>query len=291
MAPAPATERRTRLRRVLEGDACVQPASVFDPLSARAAQDLGFEVGMLAGSVASLAVLGAPDWTLITLSELADLVRRVSRAGDGLPLVVDADHGYGNALNVMRTVEELEIAGAAALAIEDTVLPAGYAESSSRRLVSIEEGAGKLRAAVEARRDPELVVLGRTLGPGAADAGDCLARIRAYQETGVDALFVVGLGGLANLEALAKEVRLPLMVAGVGGPADPERLAEFGVRISLQPHLPIQAAARASYDVLAALRAGIAPADLRDRVASTEQMAELTRQPHFDRLRKEFLGS
>jgi carboxyvinyl-carboxyphosphonate phosphorylmutase len=291
MAPAPATERRARLRRVLEGDACVQPASVFDPLSARAAQDLGFEVGMLAGSVASLAVLGAPDWTLITLTELSDLVSRICRAGDGLPLVVDADHGYGNALNVMRTVEELERAGAAALALEDTILPAAYGESGSRRLVSVDEGAAKLRAAVEARQDPELVLLGRTPGPGEVDVDDCLARIRAYQETGVDGLFVVGLGGLANLEALAKEARLPLMVAGVGAPADPARLAELGVRISLQPHLPIQAAARAAYEVLAALRRGTAPADLVDRIASAEQVAELTRQARFDQLRKDFLGS
>ena len=127
-----ATERRKRLRLVFEGDACLHPASVFDPLSARAAEDLGFELGMLAGSVASLVVLGAPDWTLITLSELAGLVSRISRASD-LPLLADADHGYGNALNVMRTVEELEQSGAAALSIEDSVLPTGYGETTSDR--------------------------------------------------------------------------------------------------------------------------------------------------------------
>src|SRR5581483_3169109 len=119
--------RRRRFRAQLGERRCIHPGSVFDPISARIAADLGFEVGMLAGSVASLAVLGAPDLILLSLSEFADQAYRINRAAD-LPLLVDADHGYGNALNVMRTVEELETAGVAALSIEDTALPRGYGE-------------------------------------------------------------------------------------------------------------------------------------------------------------------
>src|SRR5208282_4019634 len=119
------TDRRRRFRAVLSGTRCVHPASVFDPISARIAEDLGFEVGMLAGSVASFAVLGAPDLMVLTLSELAEQAYRICRAGN-LPLLVDADHGYGNALNAKRTVEELESAGVAALTIEDTLLPASF---------------------------------------------------------------------------------------------------------------------------------------------------------------------
>ena len=100
------TARRERFRSVLTGDDCVHPASVFDPMSARIAEDLGFEAGMLAGSVASMTVLGAPDMILLTLSEFAGQALRISRASE-LPLLVDADHGYGNALNVTRTVEEM----------------------------------------------------------------------------------------------------------------------------------------------------------------------------------------
>jgi carboxyvinyl-carboxyphosphonate phosphorylmutase len=109
----------------LGGTACIHPASVFDPISARLAEDAGYEAGMLAGSIASMTVLGAPDLTLLTLTEFAGQAYRICRAGT-LPLLVDADHGYGNALNVARTVEELENAGVAALTIEDT-------ERSSRR--------------------------------------------------------------------------------------------------------------------------------------------------------------
>ena len=141
--PSRWTERRERFRSIISGSRCVHPGSVHDPISARIAVDLGFEVGMFAGSVASLAVLGAPDLIVLTLTEFADQAYRIGRAAD-LPLMVDADHGYGNALNVMRTVEELETAGVAGLSIEDTLLPRGYGPSGTPQLLSVEEGVGKM---------------------------------------------------------------------------------------------------------------------------------------------------
>src|SRR5436189_1581507 len=158
-------ERRRRYRQVLEGNVCMHPASVFDAMSARMAESLGFEVGMFAGSIASATVLGAPDLVVLTLTEFAEQIRRITRGSD-LPLLVDADHGYGNALNVMRTVEELENAGVAALSIEDTALPRGYGPSNAAQLISIEEGVGKMRAALQGRRDPSLAIAGRTSAVG-----------------------------------------------------------------------------------------------------------------------------
>src|SRR5262245_14215468 len=157
MLPA---ERRRRVRQILEGTTCVHPASVFDAMSARMAESLGFEAGIFSGSIGSGVVLGAPDLTVLTLTEFAAQLRRITRGSD-LPILVDADHGYGNALNVMRTVEELETAGVAALMIEDTVLPAQFGGNRAG-LVSTDEMLGKLRAAVAARQDPTLVVVGRT---------------------------------------------------------------------------------------------------------------------------------
>ena len=127
------TGRRERYRALIEGDGCIHPGSVYDPISARIAEDLGFEVGMLGGSIASMAVLGAPDLIVMTLTEFAGQVYRICRA-DELPLMVDADHGYGNALNVMRTVEELEAAGVSGLTIEDTQLPPPYGAEGPRLL-------------------------------------------------------------------------------------------------------------------------------------------------------------
>src|ERR1700752_5076632 len=146
------TNRRERFRATLDRGRCIHPASVFDPISARIAEDLGYEAGMLAGSGASLTVLGAPDVGVLTLTEFAEQAYRVNRAGN-LPLLVDADHGYGNALNVKRTVEELETAGIAGLTIEDTVLPTPFGDGKVT-LTSIEEGVGKMRAALGGRQDP-----------------------------------------------------------------------------------------------------------------------------------------
>src|SRR5207247_9570521 len=130
-------ERRRRYRRIREVTTCVHPASVFDAMSARMAESLGFEAGMFSGSIGSGVVLGAPDLSVLTLTEFADQIRRITRGSD-LPLMVDADHGYGNALNVMRTVEELEASGVAALSIEDTVLPAPF-DGHGEGLVSTDE--------------------------------------------------------------------------------------------------------------------------------------------------------
>src|SRR3954464_5987670 len=156
----PFRKRRENLRAILTGSACIRPGSVYDATSIRIAEDLGFEVGMFGGSVASLAVLGDPDITLITLTELAEQMRRMSPPSM-LPVIVDADHGYGNALNVRRTVEELEIAGAAGLTIEDTLLPQAFGQAGTQ-LIPLEEGVGKMKAALDGRSDPSLVVVGRT---------------------------------------------------------------------------------------------------------------------------------
>jgi carboxyvinyl-carboxyphosphonate phosphorylmutase len=152
MAANTAHRMRLRFRDILAGDVCIHPGSVHDAISARIAGSLGFELAMFAGSVASLAVLGAPDIVVLTLTEFAEQARRICRAAP-LPVLVDADHGYGNALNVMRTVQELEIAGIAALTIEDTDLPTPFA-TPKPTLLSIEEGAGKIAAALAARDDP-----------------------------------------------------------------------------------------------------------------------------------------
>ena len=256
------TQRRARMRALLKGEGCVFPASVYDPISARLAQGIGFEAGMLAGSVASLAVLGAPDIILLTLTEFADQALRINRACD-LPLMADADHGYGNALNVMRTVQELEAAGLSALTIEDTLLPRPFGETKGRPL-SIEEGAGKMKAAVAARSDPALVILARTGAIGMTGLEDTLERIRVYQETGVDGIFLSGVRTRAEVAALHAATRLPL-VFGTLTPdiADKGFLAAHGVRIALQGHAPFMAAIEAVRATMQDLRDGVQPGDLK----------------------------
>ena len=282
------SERRERFRAILSGSRCLCPASVFDPISARIAQDLGFEAGMLAGSVASLTVLGAPDLIVLTLTEFADQANRICRAAD-LPLLCDADHGYGNALNVMRTVEELEIAGVAALSIEDTALPQPFGSRGKPQLISVEEGVGKMRAAVEARRDSGLVIAGRTSAASITGVADAIERAKAYQAAGVDAVFLVGVKTRADLDAIAAEIKLPLILGGAGKELlDLAYLAERGVRVCLQGHQPFMAAVRAVHTTLKALREGTPPERL-DGIASDELVKRVTRADDYGRWTKEWL--
>jgi oxaloacetate decarboxylase len=280
-------KRREVLRSILAGSTCVRPASVYDAISIRIAADLGFELGMFGGSVASLAILGDPDITLITLTELAEQVRRMSRAA-ALPVLVDADHGYGNALNVRRTIEELESAGAAGITIEDTSLPQAFGQSKTT-LISLEEGIGKMRAALDARSDPSLVVIGRTGAASISSLDDALTRAKAYEEAGVDALFLTGIKYGSELEAITKSTKLPIVLGGA-----PEEMSELRylagqrVKIALQGHAPFAAATQAVHDTLATLREGRSPKALTG-LASTELTGRLTRETQWKARRGEFL--
>ena len=283
------TTRRERYRGVLAGDKCVHPGSVFDPISARIAEDLGFEVGMFAGSIASGTVLGAPDLVVLTLTEFAQQIHRICRAGD-LSLMVDADHGYGNALNVMRTVEELETAGVAALTIEDTVLPRTFGGGGDA-LLSLEEGVGKMKAALAARRDPKMVVAGRTSALRITDLVDTIRRVKAYEQAGVDAIFLAGATTKAEVEGVSDALSIPLMLGGTTGElADKEYLGSVGVKIALQGHLPFAAAVKAVYDTLKALRDGVPPADLRSQLATSDQMDQFTRKADYVKWTSSFLS-
>jgi carboxyvinyl-carboxyphosphonate phosphorylmutase len=281
-------QRREALRAILAGTSCIRPGSVYDATSIRIAEDLGFELGMFGGSVASLVVLGDPDIALITLTELAEQMRRMSRAAR-LPVLVDADHGYGNALNVRRTVQELEAAGAAGLTIEDTLLPPAFGESKTQ-LIPLDEGVGKMRAALDGRGDPSLVIMGRTGAVSITGLEDAIARAKAYEAKGVDALFFTGIKNKGELEAISAATSLPIVLGGA-----PEEmtaldyLASQRVRIALQGHAPFAAATQAVYDTLKALREGTSPKNLKG-LASTELTGRAMREADMKARSGEFLG-
>ena len=281
------TERRRRLRELLAGPVCLSPATVYDALSARVAQSVGYEIGLLSGSVSAATLLTAPDIALQTLSEFAAQVRAITRASS-LSVLVDADHGYGNALNVMRTVQELEHAGVAALMIEDLVMPARFG-ASVPELVSTEEMVGKLRAAMAARDDPSLFIIARTAAIKAEDAARGAARLRAYAAAGVDALYVTGLKKLEDFDTIRAGLELPVIV-GTAPLLRREDLEARGVRLLLQGHQPIAAVARALHETYTHLYNGGAPADLQSRVASREEMARLMDAARYAEWRRKYLS-
>ena len=280
--------RRDRFRAILSGNDCVRPASVFDPLSARIAEHLGFVVGLLAGSTASLTVLGAPDLMLLTASELVQQAQRVCRAMS-VPLLVDADHGYGNALNVGRTIEELATVGVAAATIEDTILPTPFGANSKSGLISLEEGVGKMRAGLAARPDQAFAIVARTSASLASNIEDMIGRLRAYDRAGVDALFIVGLKNMADLSAVAAETTLPLILANAPGELESSDLSLHKVRMCLQGHLPLMAAVQSVYETMKALRDGTNPAQIKNS-ASTALMKALTRAAYYDEATSNYLS-
>ncbi len=289
------TERRERYRAILAGDRCLRCASVFDPISARMAEDLGFESGILSGHFTSAVSLGAPDMGLLTLTELAHQVRLICRAS-ALSLAVDADSGYGNALNVMRTVEELETAGAAAVIIGDsmgdTLLSPTFGDANRRELGSLEEGVGRMKAALAARQDSSLVIVARTRAYQTAGLPEMVRRFKAFEQAGVDALWLIGPKTQSEVVKVHEAIRTPIIL-GSGASNDLigwDFLAANGIRIASQGHLAYQASMKATYDTLKALRDGASPAALRPNLISPELLIQFTRQADYDRWIGEYLN-
>ena len=291
------TEQRNKFRTALSGSKCLTIPTVYDPLSARVAETVGYELSFLAGSVASNTTLAAPDLIVLTLTEFADQIRRIMRVSK-LSLLVDADHGYGNALNVMRTIQELEHAGVSALTIEDTAQPRRFGQSEpsftddmTRELISLEEMVGKLRAAVAARSDPALVIVARTSALWIEDVERTVARCKAYAATGIDAIFLVGLRNLEQLDAVHAAVKLPVIAPG-GTPATIKQddLAARGTRIRVLGHQPLSGALKALFEIYTHLYKGGATADLKSKIISEQELEALVNNDAYKKWMRDYLS-
>jgi oxaloacetate decarboxylase len=225
---------------------------------------------------------------VLTMTEFADQIRRITRASD-LSLLVDADHGYGNALNVMRTVEECEHSGVSAMSIEDTVLPTRFGNTGKEELTSIEEGVGKMKAALAARSDPVLMIVGRTSALKIEGLEGTIARAKAYAQAGVDAIFLVGVEKAEEVKAVHDAVRLPIFVGSAPASIKREDLASAGARILLTGHQPVAAAVKALRGVYEHLYKGGAAADLKSQIASNEEMNAITRNDVYRGWQKDYL--
>ena len=281
-------DRRLQFREIMEKKICENPASVFDPISGRIAEELKYKVGILAGSIASMTILGDPDLLLITLSEFSAQALRISRSNK-LPLLVDADHGYGNALNVRRTVEELETSGVAALTIEDTELPISYGANNNLGLLGIDEGIGKMKAAIEARQDPNLSIVARTSAFQLSNDEDAISRAKAYENIGVDAIFFAGISKKEQLEELSNNTSIPIFIAPKGNELyDKAYLASKNVKICLLGHHPFEASIQAVYDTLKSLKDGIPMTELNN-IASRELIDKVTKKDEYEALIRRYL--
>lgn len=231
------TRPTTRLRRLLEAPEILVVPRVHDSLSALAAQKCGFKAVQASGHGIAASLLGEPDIGLLTLTESVMVTGYMARALD-IPVMADGDTGYGNALNVWRTVREFEAAGAASVNIEDQVSPKKCGHMDGKAVVPCEEMVSKIHAAVEARRDPDFVIVARTDAVAAIGIDAAIERGNRYAEAGADLIFVEAPTTRDMIERIAREVDAPLSINIALGGRTPDipwdELAELGIaRVSV----------------------------------------------------------
>jgi 2-methylisocitrate lyase-like PEP mutase family enzyme len=252
---------RQRLRKRLASGPVIVAPGIYDAYGARLVEQAGFEAVYMTGNGVSASLLGRPDVGLVDLTLITDHARRVASCVD-IPLICDADTGYGNAVNVRRTIQEFEAAGVAAIHIEDQVSPKRCGQlPGARPVIELEEAAGKIEAAVAARRDPNFVIIARTDSAEAHGLEEAIRRGKAYLRAGADVIFVEMKSGptiLEDLKRVTSGIDAPCLVnMGAGGRLDTldfVGIGRLGLRIAIYPGLARAAAGHAIGEALTALR-------------------------------------
>jgi 2-methylisocitrate lyase-like PEP mutase family enzyme len=276
----------TSLRQLLGRGRLIAMPGVYDALSALIAERAGFEGVFLSGSALSYTLLARPDIGLVTLSEVAATLERI-RDRVAMPILVDADSGFGNALNVARTVRILERAGASAIQIEDQVNHKPPGNLAARPLISTSEMVGKIKAALDARHSAETLISARSDSPFTETFDQALDRARAYAEAGADIIFVEGLAELTQLQRLTAEFagRTPLLHNLLDGGKSPvqtaNELAGLGYSIVLFPGAAVQSATSAMEKALHTLKAEGHTKSLRDGMHDAKSLNALIGTPDF----------
>jgi methylisocitrate lyase len=284
--------RAAALRARLAEPAILVAPGAADPLTARLIEEAGFEAVYMTGAGLANAGFGLPDLGLLSLTEVVQQAQRLADA-IRVPLIVDADTGYGNALNVVRSVRELERAGAAAIQIEDQVSPKRCGHFEGKEVVSCDEMVSKITAAVYARENPDLVLIARTDARAVEGLDGAIARARAYAAAGADVLFVEAPQTLDELRALPAAVPAPLLANMVEGGKTPllsaSELESLGYRVVIFANTALRVAARAVQAAMAELRRTGSPASLLDRMLSWEERQRLVDLPGYQDLERRFL--
>jgi 2-methylisocitrate lyase-like PEP mutase family enzyme len=266
-----------RIRQLTAADTVLMPG-VYDALTARIAARVGFDVVFISGYSVSAVRLGEPDFGFLTQTEMVEAARSVCRVSSA-PVIVDADTGYGNPLNVIRTVEELQDAGAAGLFLEDQVWPKKCGHFEGKQVVATEDHAAKIRAAHDARGERDLFIVARTDARQPLGVEEAIERCLAYKEAGADALFVEAPRSVAELERVAEALPPPLVANMIERGVTPHltrtELRDLGYALIVCPLAALYSSAKAVTDVLTELRDRGTTAAAVDRMLAFDQFGEL----------------
>jgi carboxyvinyl-carboxyphosphonate phosphorylmutase len=286
------TVRRGRLREMLARPEPLLAPGAYDSLSARLIEQAGFEVVYMTGFGTSASLLGRPDVGLLSFGEMVDNARRIAHAVD-VPVIADADNGYGSPINVIRTVQEYEAAGVAAIHIEDQVAPKKCGHMQDKHVVEVEEMAQKVHAAVEARRSDDFLIIARTDARAVEGLDRALERARRYREAGADMLFVEAPESEDEVVAVAKAFPdVPLLLNWAEGgrtpPLSRERLQELGYSLILFPLSALFIATLAMRESLVELRKHGSPLPIMDRLTGFQEFLDIIGLPEIRELDRRF---
>lgn len=274
-----------KLKGIMTRREAVTIPGAANAMFARVIEELDFEAIYVTGAGIANMSLGVPDIGLTTLSEVAETVAAISDITD-LPLLVDADTGFGNAVNMVRTVRILERAGASGLQIEDQVFPKKCGHFKGKDVIPLEEMVQKIKAAVDSRQDQNLQIVARTDAAAIEGLDRALERARAYIDAGADATFVEAPTSLDELKRISASLSAPQVANIVFGGRTPdpgrEKLAEMGFSVVLYANAALQAALRASYEVLETLKREGSLATVADRLATFEERQRSVAKNHWD---------
>jgi 2-methylisocitrate lyase-like PEP mutase family enzyme len=287
---------RRRLRERLRSGAVVIAPGIYDAYGARLVEQGGFEAAYMTGNGVSASLLGRPDVGLVDLTMITSHARRVAAAVD-IPVICDADTGYGNAVNVRRTVEEFEAAGVAAIHLEDQASPKRCGQlPGARPVIELAEAVGKIEAAVAARRDPDFIIIARTDAAEAHGLDEAIKRARAFRKAGADVLFVEMKSGptiLEDLKRVTSEVDAPCLVnMGAGGKLDEldaVGIGRLGLRIAIYPGLERAAAGFAIREALAVLKKDGNTRAVRGRTLGLKEYNEVLKLDEVEEWERRYL--
>ncbi len=288
----PAAARR-RLRELLARPEPLVAPGAYDALSARLVEQAGFDVVYMTGFGTTASLAGRPDVGLLTGTEMVDNARRIAAAVD-VPVIADADTGYGNAINVVRTVQAYEQAGVAGIHLEDQVMPKKCGHMSGKAVIPADEMAGKIRAAVEARRDPDFLLIARTDAAAVEGLSAAIDRGRAYADAGADVLFVEAPTSEDDIARVAEELHgvAPLVFNWAEGGRTPPiplaRIAELGFALVLFPIGTLLAATAGIQRFLTTLRADGVPSAALPELPTLDGFTDLIGLPEIRDLESRF---
>jgi 2-methylisocitrate lyase-like PEP mutase family enzyme len=290
----PSSNGPARLRALLAGSWPVLLPGCYDALGARLIERAGFDAVYMTGFGTSAGLLGRPDVGLLGLAEMVDNARRIVAATDR-PVVADADTGYGNPINVIRTVQAYERAGVAGLHIEDQVMPKRCGHMEGKQVIPAADMVAKVEAAVAARTDPDLVLIARTDARAPHGLDDAIDRARRFAAAGADLLFVEALTGEDEIELVCRELAgIPLVFNWAEGGKTPPlplaRLRALGFAMVIMPIGLLLAATRAMEAVLASVRQHGTPVEVLADLPTFSQFTDLIGLPEIDALEARFSG-